>query len=163
MKVDVNPPGNSFVDRDMIMRYHWGLAIGHTYMHEDSQIDPSRSREGTSRREEDTDADGHATIAENEEEDASMTNLEHDDEGGSAAIPENEEGADEECRDEHEEEGEEEEEEVDMSDPGDEEESGHDDEEMSDPGDEEESGHDDEEALALDDMYGESADIEYYE
>jgi len=158
MTVDVNPPGNSFVDRDMIMRYHWGLAIGHTYMHGDSQVDPSSSREGTSHREEeDTDADGHATIAENEEEDASMRNLEHDDEGGSAAIPENEEGADEECRDEYEEE------EEDMSDPSDEEESGHDDEEVSDPGDEEESGHDDEEALALDDMYGESADIEYYE
>jgi hypothetical protein len=157
MTVDVNPPGHSFVDRDMIMRYHWGLAIGHTYMHGDSQVDPSSSREGTSHREEeDTDADGHAAIAENEEEDASITNLEHDDESGSAAIPENEEGADEECRDEYEEE-------EDMGDPGDEEESGHDDEEVSDPGDEEESGHDDEEALALDDMYGESADIEYYE
>jgi len=22
-----------FVDRDMIMRYHWGLAVGHTYSH----------------------------------------------------------------------------------------------------------------------------------
>ena len=24
---------NSFVDQDMVMRYHWGLAIGHTYAH----------------------------------------------------------------------------------------------------------------------------------
>jgi hypothetical protein len=24
----------SFVDRDMVMRYHWGLAVGHTYAHE---------------------------------------------------------------------------------------------------------------------------------
>jgi hypothetical protein len=22
-----------FVDRDMLMRYHWGLAVGHVYMH----------------------------------------------------------------------------------------------------------------------------------
>lgn len=26
-----NPP--SFVDRDMLMRYHWGLAVGHAYSH----------------------------------------------------------------------------------------------------------------------------------
>ena len=24
---------NRFVDRDMTMRYHWGLAVGHTYTH----------------------------------------------------------------------------------------------------------------------------------
>jgi hypothetical protein len=24
----------SFVDRDMVMRYHWGLAVGHIYGHE---------------------------------------------------------------------------------------------------------------------------------
>jgi hypothetical protein len=23
----------SFVDRDMVMRYHWGLGVGHTYSH----------------------------------------------------------------------------------------------------------------------------------
>jgi hypothetical protein len=27
------PADNSFVDRDMIMRYHWGLAVGHLYTH----------------------------------------------------------------------------------------------------------------------------------
>jgi hypothetical protein len=26
-----------FVDCDMMMRYHWGLAIGHTYTHSDGQ------------------------------------------------------------------------------------------------------------------------------
>ena len=25
---------SSFVDRDMVMRYHWGLGVGHTYAHE---------------------------------------------------------------------------------------------------------------------------------
>ena len=28
---------SSFVDRDMVMRYHWGLAIGHIYTHNRSQ------------------------------------------------------------------------------------------------------------------------------
>jgi hypothetical protein len=27
-----------FVDRDMVMRYHWGLAIGHTYTHSSSDF-----------------------------------------------------------------------------------------------------------------------------
>lgn len=27
----------SFADRDMLMRYHWGLAVGHVYSHRDSQ------------------------------------------------------------------------------------------------------------------------------
>ena len=26
-------PFSSFVDRDMLMRYHWGLGVGHTYAH----------------------------------------------------------------------------------------------------------------------------------
>ena len=26
-----------FADRDILMRYHWGLGIGHTYSHEDSE------------------------------------------------------------------------------------------------------------------------------
>ena len=28
---------SSFVDRDMLMRYHWGLAFGHVYSHRGSQ------------------------------------------------------------------------------------------------------------------------------
>jgi hypothetical protein len=28
-----------FVDRDMVMRYHWGLAVGHTYAHEAENTD----------------------------------------------------------------------------------------------------------------------------
>jgi len=24
---------NRFVDRDMVMRYHWGYGVGHTYAH----------------------------------------------------------------------------------------------------------------------------------
>jgi hypothetical protein len=27
----------SFVDRDMMMRYHWGLGVGHTYAHHDTE------------------------------------------------------------------------------------------------------------------------------
>lgn len=35
------PPGFSrFVDRDMIMRYHWGLGVGHVYAHDQT---PSRA------------------------------------------------------------------------------------------------------------------------
>ena len=26
-------PGYRFVDRDMVMRYYWGLAVGHVYTH----------------------------------------------------------------------------------------------------------------------------------
>src|ERR1700722_2291156 len=29
-----------FVDRDMMMRYHWGLAVGHTYGHRLSESNP---------------------------------------------------------------------------------------------------------------------------
>jgi hypothetical protein len=28
-----------FVDRDMVMRYHWGLAVGHAYAHEKGDTD----------------------------------------------------------------------------------------------------------------------------
>ena len=126
----------------MIMRYHWGLAIGHTYMHGDSQVDPSSSTEGASHGcdDEDIDSDGPATIAENEEEDGSAAVLENDDDDESAAIPENEDGTDDECRRDY-----------------------HDEEDVSDSGDEEESSHDDEEQSALDEMYGEFVDMEFYE
>jgi hypothetical protein len=30
---------SSFVDRDMLMRYHWGLGIGHTYSHTAASTD----------------------------------------------------------------------------------------------------------------------------
>ena len=33
---------SSFLDRDMLMRYHWGLSIGHTYTHATSSTN-SRS------------------------------------------------------------------------------------------------------------------------
>ena len=32
-------PLSSFVDRDMLMRYHWGLGIGHTYAHNTSSTE----------------------------------------------------------------------------------------------------------------------------
>jgi hypothetical protein len=135
------PTDDRFVDRDMIMRYHWGLAIGHTYMHGDSQVDPSSSTEGASHmdEDEDMDADGLAMIAENEEGGESAAVLENDEDDGSAAMPENEEGTDDEC--------------------------GRnccDEEDGSDLGDEEERSQDDEELLSLDEMYGESPDIEFY-
>ncbi|KAH7917303.1 hypothetical protein BV22DRAFT_1135525 [Leucogyrophana mollusca] len=50
----------SFVDRDMFMRYHWGMGIGHTHTHDADQtagtpppeaspteVDPSHARDGT--------------------------------------------------------------------------------------------------------------------
>jgi hypothetical protein len=30
-----------FADRDMLMRYHWGLGIGHVYSHEDDRFQQS--------------------------------------------------------------------------------------------------------------------------
>ena len=34
----MNPDiSSSFADRDMLMRYHWGLAVGHVYSHRGSQ------------------------------------------------------------------------------------------------------------------------------
>lgn len=32
-----------FVDRDMVMRYHWGLGIGHVYAHVQSPIEDGES------------------------------------------------------------------------------------------------------------------------
>lgn len=32
-----------FADRDMIMRYHWGLAVGHVYSHNQNESTPSPS------------------------------------------------------------------------------------------------------------------------
>ena len=31
---------SSFVDHDMVMRYHWGLGVGHTYAHEGDNEGP---------------------------------------------------------------------------------------------------------------------------
>jgi len=140
MTVNISLADRRFVDRDMIMRYHWGLAIGHTYMHGNLQVDTSRLGEGVSDREEaeNMDADGHTTLAEHDEEDASMINVGNDKDAEAAVIPETEEGTDDECRDDC-------------------------DYDVSDLDDEEGSGQDEEEQLELDEMYGESADIEYYE
>jgi hypothetical protein len=33
---------DSFVDRDMVMRYHWGLSVGHIYGHECAQARESQ-------------------------------------------------------------------------------------------------------------------------
>ena len=30
-----------FVDRDMLMRYHWGLSVGHTYSHVSDHSEPN--------------------------------------------------------------------------------------------------------------------------
>ena len=32
---------SSFVNRDMLMRYHWGLGVGHTYAHSTASTGPS--------------------------------------------------------------------------------------------------------------------------
>ena len=36
----------SFVDRDMVMRYHWGLGVGHVYSHSDAPSDGSWTSDG---------------------------------------------------------------------------------------------------------------------
>jgi len=139
--VDINLANHRFVDHNMIMRYHWGLAIGHTYMHGYLQVSTSGSSERVSHREDEDmdDADGHTTIAENEEEATFVTDLENDEDAGSVTISENEERTDDECSDDSY-------------------------EGMSDFSDKDESDDDDDdEHLALDEMYGEGADVEYYD
>jgi hypothetical protein len=32
-----------FVDRDMVMRYYWGMGVGHAYSHEQTAFDPTAS------------------------------------------------------------------------------------------------------------------------
>jgi len=39
---------NSFVDRDMFMRYYWGLAAGHTYTHSTENDHPQIQSSSTS-------------------------------------------------------------------------------------------------------------------
>lgn len=39
---------NNFVDRDTLMRYHYGLGVGHVYAHEARIIDRPYSGQGTS-------------------------------------------------------------------------------------------------------------------
>ncbi|KAF9230895.1 hypothetical protein BU15DRAFT_56758 [Melanogaster broomeanus] len=41
---------NRFVDRDMLLRFHWGIGVGHTYSHvPDNPIDPRELQESQSR------------------------------------------------------------------------------------------------------------------
>jgi hypothetical protein len=132
----------------MIMRYHWGLAVGHVYTHGNLEVDPSGSTDGASHRDEDEhmDAGESVMIPEDEQEAGHATISECDEEGRSVVDPANEdededEGTDDERGDYLDEE--------DISDASDEEERDDDD--------------DDEQAAKLVGMYGESQDIEYYQ
>ena len=41
---------SSFVDRDMVMRYHWGLGVGHTYVHGiDNEVPQNETSNGDNR------------------------------------------------------------------------------------------------------------------
>ena len=124
------------------MRYHWGLAVGHAYTHGDLEVDPSRSTDGASNRDEDDymDAGGSVGTPEDEPEDGRATIPESDEEGGSVVILDNEEE-------------------------GNDGESGDyvDEEDISDPGEDDDDDDDDEANVALLEMYGESNDIEYYQ
>jgi hypothetical protein len=72
-----------FVDRDMIMRYHWGLAIGHTYSHgqpasaASTFTDDSHSAM-TGELEEQIEQINHATDPDIEDLEFSLENLEDD-------------------------------------------------------------------------------------
>ena len=44
---------SSFVDRDMLMRYHWGLGIGHQYAHTTASIEISSQSHSNGRDMED--------------------------------------------------------------------------------------------------------------
>jgi hypothetical protein len=127
----------------MIMRYHWGLAVGHTYTHGNLEVDPSSSTDGASHRDEDEymDAGGSMVILEDEQEGERATSLESDEEGRSVVIPDNEaEGTDDESGDYL------------------------DEEDTSDPGDEEERDQEEEEEqVAMLEMYRECQDVEYYQ
>jgi hypothetical protein len=134
----------------MIMRYHWGLAVGHAYTHGNLEVDPSGSTDGASHRDEDEhmDAEGSVMIPEDEQEAGRATISESDEEGRSVVDPANE--------DEDEDE-----------DGGTDDERGDylDEEDISDASDEEErdDNDNDEQAAKLVGMYGESQDIEYYQ
>ena len=81
-------PCLSFVDRDMVMRYHWGLGVGHTYAHrkttvpvdKDDTADDNRQVESDSDDENmyepaksvDEDPSGDETSSENEWEEAGL-------------------------------------------------------------------------------------------
>jgi hypothetical protein len=86
----------------MIMRYHWGLAVGHAYAHGNLNVDPSRSTDGASHRDEDEhmDAGESMVIPEDEQEGGCAIILESNEEGGSVVILDNkEEGTDDESGD----------------------------------------------------------------
>lgn len=40
-EIFINTTPTRFVDRDMLMRFHWGLAVGHVYAHGLPSLDPS--------------------------------------------------------------------------------------------------------------------------
>ncbi|KAJ3542068.1 hypothetical protein NMY22_g3642 [Coprinellus aureogranulatus] len=46
---------NRFVDRDMMMRYHWGLAVGHIYSHSDAPKAVVRTRRSSMSEEDESD------------------------------------------------------------------------------------------------------------
>jgi hypothetical protein len=54
---------DSFVDRDILMRYHWGLAVGHKYSHNSTQSCTGKARSTTS---ENSDSDGEPNCSESE-------------------------------------------------------------------------------------------------
>ncbi|RXW23302.1 hypothetical protein EST38_g2534 [Candolleomyces aberdarensis] len=79
---------NRFVDRDMIMRYHWGLGVGHLYSHEDAP------NVGNMVNDVAPDADEHGLDAEGEDNIDSTIPLEEAPEGQPAAPGRGEEGSD---------------------------------------------------------------------
>src|ERR1700722_903997 len=50
----------SFADRDMLMRYHWGLGVGHTYTYEQRRIFHSNHAEPNQNANECQEADEYA-------------------------------------------------------------------------------------------------------
>ncbi|KJA21107.1 hypothetical protein HYPSUDRAFT_141225, partial [Hypholoma sublateritium FD-334 SS-4] len=55
---------NRFADRDMVMRYHWGLGIGHTYSH--GPKNPSQENLAQSQSIEDSEAEEEAELLESD-------------------------------------------------------------------------------------------------
>lgn len=79
-----------FVDRDMVMRYHWGLAVGHTYAHRRTSFEPN-TEGNTHQQDEEYDLCGdelpHVQNHSADEESGCPPESDTDDDDGPIGIP----------------------------------------------------------------------------
>ena len=72
----------SFVDRDMFMRYHWGLGVGHTYTHSRKDADPTTNMgDFEDLEEEEMDSEHNCGTVSNSDREASDSDSRSDSDG----------------------------------------------------------------------------------